>query len=102
MPHNIVWRNTAQDDLRGLYFWIADQADFETARSYTKRIEDYVLKLTEFPNRGTPRDDLVAGMRTLTYRRRTVIAYRVADETVEILRVLHGARDIAAIFLDGQ
>lgn len=91
--HKVVWRPRAQDDLLALYDWIADRADPDTALAYTSRIEDHADKLAEFPERGTPRDDLLPGLRTTPYRRRTVIAYRVTGGAVEILRLVHAGQD---------
>jgi toxin ParE1/3/4 len=96
--YGIVWRPKARADLLALYDWIASQADRQVAFEYTRCIEEHVNGLTQFPKRGTPRDDLVAGLRTLVYRRRTVIAYRVLESDVEILRVSHGGRDLGQLF----
>jgi toxin ParE1/3/4 len=94
----IVWRPQARDDLLSLYEWIADQADPETAFDYTGKIEAHAAKLAAFPERGAPRDDLAKGVRTTPYRRRTVIAYRVLDDAVEILAVAHAGRDLGRVF----
>ena len=89
----VVWRPSARADLFALYDWIAERADPDTAFAYTGRIEAHVARLAEFPERGTPRDDLVPGLRTTPYRRRTVIAYRVSGDEVEILRLVRAGRD---------
>ncbi len=94
----VVWRPQARDDLLALYEWIAEQADADTAFEYTRLIEAHATKLATFPERGTPRDDLAAGVRTTPYRRRTVIAYRVLDEEVEILTIAHAGRDLGRVF----
>lgn len=91
--YTIVWRPSARTDLRALYEWIAARADPDTAFAYTSRIEDHAAALTQFPERGTPRDDLVPGLRTTAYRRRTIIAYRVSDDAVEILRLVHAGQE---------
>jgi toxin ParE1/3/4 len=89
----VVWRPKARADLLALYDWIAGQADPETAFDYTARIEAQAAALATFPDRCTPRDDLVPGMRTIPYRRRTIIAYRVIDGKVEILRLIRAGQD---------
>ena len=94
----VVWRPQARDDLLALYQWIADQADPDTAFKYTRRIEAYATRLANFPDRGTPREGLAAEVRTTPYRRRTVIAYRVLDEEVEILAIAHAGRDLGRVF----
>ena len=94
----IVWRPHARSDLLALYDWIADRTDPGTALDYTARIEAHVAGLAQFPRRGTSRDDLVPGLRTIPYRRRTVIAYRVLDESVEVLRLVHRGQHWDGVF----
>ncbi len=98
MTHKIVWRQTAQGDLENLYDWIAGQAGGETAYEYTSRIKGHVDKLADLPGWGAPREELGPGVRTLAYRRRTVIAYLVKAESVEILGVFHGGRAVVGAF----
>lgn len=93
----VVWRPAASADLIALYDWIAERADRATAFDYTSRIEAHAATLAEFPERGTPRDDLVSGLRTTPYRRRTTIAYRVTGGEVEILRLVHAGQDWAGL-----
>lgn len=96
--HKIVWRPGARDDLLSLYDWIAGQADPVTAYDYTAAIEVHVRKLSHFPERGSPREDLGEGIRTTPYRRRTIIAYRVLDDVVEIVRLVHGGQVLGGVF----
>lgn len=72
------------------------------ASDYTSRIDSHAAKLAHFPHRGTPRDDLAPGFRTITYRRRTIIAYKVIGEEVEIWHILHGGRDPTGVFDEGD
>ncbi len=94
----IVWRPEARTDLLSLYLWIAERAGPDTAFEYASKIEAHAAKLTPFPERGTPRDDLAVGVRTTTYRRRTVIAYHVLEDAVEILAIAHAGRDLGRAF----
>jgi toxin ParE1/3/4 len=59
-------------------------------------LRDYCLALADFPERGTRRDDLRTGLRTIGYRRRILLAFTVTEDEVVILRVLYGGRDLAA------
>lgn len=92
-PRRVVWRQTATDDLYRLYDWIADRADPDTAFAYTSAIEAHAADLATFPERGTPRDDIAPGVRTLNFQGRTVIAYR-AEQAVEVLRIFHGGQEL--------
>lgn len=98
MRYRVVWRPKASAQLDSLYLWIADAAGPEIAYDYTSRIEAATNKLTDFPHRGTPRDDLAHGLRTIPYRRRTVIGYRVIGDTVEIVGLSHGGQDLSRAF----
>jgi toxin ParE1/3/4 len=98
MTLEVAWHPFAELDLRGIYDWIAGQADPATAREYTRRIEAKCDTLGDFPHRGTPRDHLEPGLRTVTFERRVVIVYRTEQHRVLILRLIHTARDIGAQF----
>ena len=98
VKHRVVWLATAQRDLKRLYNWIADQADADTALAYTARIQAQTAKLEDWPLIGSPRDELAAGIRTITYRRRTIIAYQVIAGDVEILRIFHGGQELKTAF----
>ena len=53
--------------------------------------------LASFPHLGRTRDDLRPGLRGFTVGD-YVILYRIEGEDVLILHVIHGRRDIAALF----
>lgn len=82
------------EDLAAIYDWIADRADDDTATSYRDRILAACARLAEFPNRGSKRDDLLPGARTIAFERRAIIVYQVAGVEVRIIRVLHHGRDL--------
>ena len=92
MAAEVIWRPEARNDLYQIYDWIADRADAATAFAYTSRIESFVERLSHFPNRGTPRFHLAAGLRTVTFERRIIIAYRVKGQQVIVARLIHTAR----------
>jgi toxin ParE1/3/4 len=94
----VVFSAPAEDDLNGIYDWIAANADAETAYAYVSRVMTACRKLSLFPARGTPREDLGEGVRTVPYERRAVIAYRVERKVVRILRVLHRGRELDQAF----
>ena len=56
----------------------------------------------DFPQRGTRRDDLRAGIRVIGFENRVGIAFYVFDARVEIARVLYGGRDLESAFDDGD
>jgi plasmid stabilization system protein ParE len=69
-----------------------DEADPEW-QAYVRRIEAYCHRLTHFPNRGSPQDDLEPGLRRIAFEGRATIYYRVEADRVRILRILAAGRD---------
>jgi addiction module RelE/StbE family toxin len=67
------------------------------AVTYLRELRERALRIGEFPHAGPPRPKLGEGIR-ITVHGKYLIIYRVRDETVQILRVLHGARDLDALF----
>ncbi len=102
MTRQVVFSPEAQDDLRQLYLYIADKSDVPRAVAYLDRIEARCLGLANFPERGTRRDTLWPGLRTMGFERRVTIAFIVATDAVTILRILYGGRDLEAAFDSDQ
>jgi toxin ParE1/3/4 len=98
VEHEVIWRPEARDDLYAIYDRIAGQADPDTAYAYTSRIEGFVQRLRHFPNRGTPLFELATGLRKVTFERRVIIAYRIEDGAVQVVRLIHAARDFGRAF----
>lgn len=98
MTHKVVFRPSALRDIDGIYDWIADNSDAETAAAYVRRLRTACLALADFPHRGTRRDDLVQGLRTISFEGRATIAYLAAGRQVRILRILHRGRDLGLAF----
>lgn len=95
MTLKVEFALTAEQDLRSIHDWIADT---ETSVAYLRRIRAQCDQLANFPNRGTPHDHIVKGMRTIGFERKATIAYLVESDRVLILRVLHKGRDIGRSF----
>ena len=94
----VILSEDAITDLSGIGRWIAERSDLDTANAYVARVQAACDRLNVFPNRGTPRFDVVPGLRTITFERRDIICYRVEGSDVVVLRVIHGARDFATAF----
>ena len=98
MELDVVWSRAARNDLYTVYDWIAGQADADTAFAYTARIEAFALRLNTFPNRGTPRFGISAGLRSITFERRYIVTYRVKADCVWIVRLIDTSRDFVRAF----
>ncbi|EJU13383.1 plasmid stabilization system [Sphingomonas sp. LH128] len=96
MTYDVQLSALAIEDLITLHQWVSAETDLPTANGYLARIEDRIAGLADFPHRGSPRDDLIAGLRTLTFERRVLIAYTVDMAIVTVQRIISGSRDLVA------
>jgi plasmid stabilization system protein ParE len=95
MSHRVAFSPEALDQLASLKDYIAAKADTRTALHYVDSIVAFCEKLKTYPQRGTSREDLLPGLRTLGFKRRVTIAFTVGDEVVKIVGVFYGGQDIA-------
>ncbi len=93
--YEVSFRPRAEADLFGLYQYIAEEAGTAVAGGY---IEAACLALAAFPERGTRRDDLRRGLRTIGFERRATIAFQVMQDEVVIIRIFYGGRDYERAF----
>lgn len=98
MNYHIEFTAVADEDLRERYLWIESQAGTAIADAYDARLRERLRKLAHFPNRGTPQDDVLVGMSSLSFERTMIIFYRVEGEEVTVIRVVFAVRDVAALF----
>lgn len=85
----------AKIDLAQIWSYIA-RRNRRAARNVARGIIDRYRLLARFPGIGQRRDDLRPGIRTFPVGN-YLIVYRAISDGVEIVRVLHGARDIGAV-----
>jgi toxin ParE1/3/4 len=96
----VVFSRRALDDLRETGAWIAANASVEVAERYLNRLRDYCRRFDAFPERGTRRDDLKPGVRTIGFERRVTVVFAVFETEVVIMRLLYGGRDVEAAFAE--
>jgi toxin ParE1/3/4 len=87
---------TAQADLIAIYDFVA--VDNRTAAGrLIDRFEHQAEKLAEHPGIGRTRPELRADLRSFAIGK-YVLLYRAVAGGIEVVRVLHGMRDIDRIF----
>jgi toxin ParE1/3/4 len=86
----------AKTDLEGIGDRIAERNPAR-AVTYVRELRERARRIGEFPHAGPPRPQWGEGIRIAVHGKYLII-YRVRDETVQVLRVLHGARDLDALF----
>jgi toxin ParE1/3/4 len=91
MPRILV-RPEAECDLDEIWWYIA-QDNPCNADSFLDRIQERFISLADFPQQGTGRDELKTGLRSQPLGN-YLIFYFPLNDGIEVVRVLHGARDI--------
>lgn len=86
----------AENDLRDIARYIA-QDNPSRAVSYVRELRAKVLSLGERPMSFPARIDWGAELRSALHGK-YVIVFRASADEVVVLRIIHGARDIAALF----
>jgi len=86
----------AEEDLAEIWIFVAEN-NLEAADRLLDRINEKARSLLQFPEMGRDRSDLAPSLRSIP-EGNYMIFYRIAGDDIEIVRVLHGARDIERIF----
>ena len=97
MSHRVAFRPAAEADLTALHDFIARRSGPHVAKGFIDRIETACLSLEAFPRRGTAREDIGPGLRTMGFERRATIVFQVKKKDVVIVRVLYGGRDVMVL-----
>jgi toxin ParE1/3/4 len=93
---HVVWAPRAKRDLADVWDYYARVASVEVADNLLREINEAAARLSRNALRWRARNELMPRLRS-TLVHPYVIFYRVGDETVQIVRVLHGRRNFPAI-----
>jgi toxin ParE1/3/4 len=101
----VVRRPAAKRDLIGHFVYLGEEAGLEAAERFVAAVKRSLERLRKMPAIGSPCEFLNpvwAGLRRwpIIGFSDYLVFYRYRASDIEIVRVLHGARDIAAIFED--
>ena len=88
--------DAARSDLDEIWFYIA-QDDSDAADKFIRAIVSRFPKLAAMPQLGRQREELLPRLRSFPVGR-YIIFYRPMKNRIEIVRVLHGARDLPPLF----
>jgi toxin ParE1/3/4 len=86
----IVWRKTARDDLAQIIRYIALENPL-AAQRMKRLLEDAVLPLAKHP-RLYRISERVPGLREIVAHPNYIVLYRVADDRIEVVSVVHARR----------
>lgn len=94
----IVVSRQAREDFKRIWRYIALD-DEAAADRLLLAIEARIERLSDFPNLGSPRDEIRPGARTLVHGAYLVLyEYNAAADQVEVVAVLEGMRDLDRLF----
>ncbi len=101
----IIRRPSANRDLLEIFRYLARQAGLRVADRFFAQAEATFSRLASMPGIGTryePDESLYAELRyfPVSRFRKYMIFYRPVPGGIEVLRVMHGARDIAGILAE--
>jgi len=86
----------AREDLLEIWSYVAEESE-TNADGFIDKIHETMELLAGQPGLGRHREELAPGIQSFPVGR-YIIFYRVLSNAIEIVRVLHGARDIENIF----
>ena len=94
---NVRFSRQAQADLRTIISAVASENP-SAARRFGRPLRDRALSLSQNPYRGAPLKRANGPRRLLVGP--YLILYDVADDRVEVLQIVHGARDLRRVVRD--
>lgn len=80
-------------DLEEIWAYIARDSEFQADR-WIRRIEERIQHLALHNGIGHPRSDLAPGMRSALLKEHVIFYRSLADNGIEVVRILHSSRDI--------
>ena len=95
----ITQRPLAAADILDIWDHIAEDS-IEQADRWVDKLDAKFKLIATQPLMGRARDELAADLRSFPFGR-YVIFYMPMGSGIDVVRVLHGARDIDAVFGDG-
>ena len=86
----------AREDLVEIWLTVRWQNGESAADTVVDRLRRGIETVASHPESGRRRDELVSGLRSLA-ERPWILFYRIEPDAVEVVRVLHGRRDLPTL-----
>ena len=96
MSRRVQVSREAKADLREIRDHVA-AFNVGAAKKLVRQIAATFDTLGDMPMVGRERDDLAVGLQSLVVGK-YIVVYRLPEDAVEIVRVLHGARNVPSFF----
>lgn len=101
----VIKRPAARQDLVDTFRYFTLNASLSVARRFIAQAEATFVRLAAMPGMGTPYEPdhpAYAVLRCFPVSRfpKLIVFYRPIEDGIEVIRVLHGARDISGILAE--
>ena len=83
----------ADQDLEDIFDYTEREFGIDQAIEYLSGFEGIIAKLVHNPGLGKKREEIREGLRSLL-KDKHVVFYRILDNRIRIVRILHGSRDL--------
>ncbi len=91
--------SVAKTDLAGIAKYIGlENHSPDVARRFVDDIHEKFETYARQPLMGEPRPELGDELRSFTFKKNYVVIYRPLDDGIDVLRIVHGARDYPKLF----
>ncbi len=91
-PFRLIISPVARNDLKNIFqFGLSHWGEAQSSK-YIDSLKTQLWTLTEQPEMGIDRDELLPNLRSFPVERH-IIFYRLEIEQIEVIRVLHGRQD---------
>jgi toxin ParE1/3/4 len=92
----IVWAPAAKSDLREIWHYFVSVASRDVADRLLRDIHQASERVQQRPLAWRARDEIMPGLRSILVHPYAIF-YRVRNDAIEIVRVLHQRRNITAL-----
>ena len=92
----LVLSIAAREDLIDVWEYISLH-NSDSADHYVRQLQERARQLLSHPELGRRHDEVAAGVRGLVFHNH-ILFYVITPDRIEIVRILHGARDLPAAF----
>ncbi|MBD2230841.1 type II toxin-antitoxin system RelE/ParE family toxin [Phormidium tenue] len=101
MPPQFYLTQPAIQDIEAIADYIAGQTGLQQAERFLSKLDAKFVRITQFPNLGRPRDEILPELRSLSMES-YLILYTSTESRVDILRVVSGYRNLTSLFTDDE
>ncbi len=85
----------AKEDTRNILLYLAERSGSQrVSDNFALQMDERIQQYARQPQMGTVYDELLPDLRYFTFKNQYIIFYQETSSGIEIIRVLHGARDI--------